>query len=176
MGFGNINREKPKIGAEQVTKESLLTEKSSICLKCFQAETGKGIPHCCTPASRKANLAELVINEQGVGSEQIIAKVIKNIKENMGDEFRLRQLHGGNDMTISVGKQDMKGQGIVDGLLVAKLKKGLDLSDRDTSKALKILREGNVKVEQNVMDIIHEIGSSSDEEYQNEKIMMEVRS
>ena len=63
----------------------------------------------------------------------------------------------------------------MDGLLVAKLKKGLDLSDRDTSKALKILRGGNVKVEKNVMDIISEIGSSLDKECQNEKVMMDVR-
>ena len=86
----------------------------------------------------------------------------------------MRQLVGGNDLPISIGKTK-KGQGIVDGLLVAKLKKGLDLSDRDTSKALNILRGGNVKVEKNVMDIISEIGSSLDKECQNEKVMMDVR-
>ena len=87
-GFGNKNMEKPKIGTELFTRESLLKEKSSMCLECFQSKTGKGIPHSCTQAKRKENLAKLVIDEKGRGNEQIIAKVIKNIKKNTDGELR----------------------------------------------------------------------------------------
>ena len=67
-----------------------------------------------------------------------------------------------------------KVHSIVDGLLVAKLKKGLDLSNPEISKVLKILRRGNVKVEPNVMNILKEVGSSLDEEYENIKMELEV--
>ena len=46
----------------------------------------------------------------------------------------------------------------VDAEVAAKLKKSLDLSQRDTKKMLNILRKGNVKVESNVNEILEEIG------------------
>ena len=39
---------------------------------------------------------------------------------------------------------------------------------------MKILRRGNVKVEPNVMNILKEVGSSLDEEYENIKMELEV--
>ena len=146
---------------------------SSPCDKCFQPRTGRGIPHKCTPARRKAHLAELVIKEGGIASQQVAAELLKNVEREKGDKFQIKQLKGGNNLTVGLGKQK-KVHGIVDGLLVAKLKKGLDLSNRETSKALRILRSGKVKVEQNVMDIMEEIGSSLDDEYENVKMEMEV--
>ena len=80
--------EKPKIGTELFTRESLPKEKSSMCLECFQSKTGKGIPHSCTQAKRKENLVKLVIDEKGRGNEQIVAKVIKNIKKNTDGKLR----------------------------------------------------------------------------------------
>ena len=76
-------------------------------------------------------------------------------------------------MRVKLGKQN-KLHGIVDGLLVAKLKKGLDLSNRETSKVLNILRRGNVKVEPNVMNILKEVGSSLNKEYENIKMELKV--
>ena len=138
----------------------------------MQQKTSRGIPHPCTQARMKVNLAKLVINEGEIATQQVAAKLLQNTREK-GNNFQLKQLRGGNDMRVKLGKQK-KVYGIVDGLLVAKMKKGLDLSNQDISKVLKILRSGNVKVEPNVMNILEEVGSSLDEEYENIKMELEV--
>ena len=49
-------------------------------------------------------------------------------------------MKGGKDLTVTVRKIKVEKAGIVDGLFVAKMKKGLDLSQNDTKKILHILR------------------------------------
>ena len=53
---------------------------------------------------------------------------------------------------------------LADAEIAAKVKKGLDLSKRDTKKFLNILRQGNVQVEENVMEILEEIGKTLEDE------------
>ena len=163
-----VTSEEETVVVSQVTKP---------CSKCFQANTGRGIPHSCTPANRKKNLIEIIQNEKGTGTEQILSGVLKDVKEKdkeSGGEIRLRQINGGNDLTVTLGKRKLESSGIVDAEIVAKLKKGLDLSSKDTKKALKILRQGNIKVEKCVMDVLDEIGSSLEDEYEDVKMEMEV--
>ena len=76
---------------------------------------------------------------------------------------------------INYNHEERKAEkaGIVDSLVVAKMKKGLDLSQNDTKKILHILRQGNIKVEDNVLDIMKEIGSTLDNEYEDVEIEFE---
>ena len=172
-GYGGAKPMKRKIiDGSEITNKTPATATSHPCVKCLQQKTGRGILHPCTQARRKVNLAKLVINEGEIATQQVAAKLLQNTREK-GNNFQLKQLRGGNDMRVKLGKQK-KVYRIVDGLLVAKMKKGLDLSNRDISKVLKILRSGNVKVEPNVMNILEEVGSSLDEEYENIKMELEV--
>ena len=179
-GFNNSKKEVKKIEVkldkcDQTVQED---EDPKPCPKCFQQKTGRGIPHPCTEAKRKENLAKLVMSEKGVGSEQIVSSVLKQVIEkrdaDLIDEVRLTQLKGGNALHVVVGKQKVEEPGTVDALLTAKLKKGLNLSDNNTSKMLTILRKGNVKVEKCVMHVLKEIGSTLEEEYEDVKMTMEV--
>ena len=61
----------------------------------------------------------------------------------------------------------------MDALTAAKIKKRLDLSDREMRTMLSTLKEGNIKVERNVMEILKEIGSSLEQEYENVKMNFE---
>ena len=77
-------------------------------------------------------------------------------------------------MTVQVEKRKLEKTGEVDAEVAAKIKKGLDLSDRETEKMLRILRAGNVKVEKHVLGILKEMGSSLDEEYEDVKMDFQV--
>ena len=83
------------------------------------------------------------------GKEQIVAKVLKEVvKEKEGqvkEEVKLKQMEGGRDLNVTLGKRKVVKEGVVDAEVVAKVKKGLDLSKRSTKKFLKIMRQGKVK-------------------------------
>ena len=80
-------------------------------------------------------MAELITKEEGC--EQIVSQVIKKLSENKveKEELRLKQMNGGNCLTVSLGKRKGDKSGIVDAELAAKVKKSLDLSKRDTKNA-----------------------------------------
>ena len=61
--------------------------KKSWCEKCSQV-TGSGIPHPCTPASRKRNIAELVVKEGQKEADQIISLGLQGI-EHKDDHLEL---------------------------------------------------------------------------------------
>ena len=173
---GNLKNVKTVKTVQIVTKEEEVTEKTeagnTMCKECFQARTGAGIAHSCTPAARKKNIAEMVSKEEG--SEAIVAKVLKDTVKEGKDSVALKQLKGGNSLTVTLGKRMDGSVGQVDAEVAAKLKKGLDLSGKDLKKALHILRKGNVKVEKNVIDILEEVGSTLEAEYEDTKMEFEV--
>ena len=45
----------------------------------------------------------------------------------------MKRLHGGRELTVTLGKQKIEKSGIVDAEVAAKIKKSLDLSKRHTS-------------------------------------------
>ena len=148
-------------------------ESNTMCKECFQPRTGAGIQHSCTPAARKRNLAELVAQEEG--SEEIVAKVLKDAVGEGSSSVRLKQMNGGNSLGLKVTLgQNKKDSGIVDAEVAAKLKKGLDLSGKNTKKALHILQKGNLKVEKNVAEILEEVGRTLEEAYEDIKMDFEV--
>ena len=79
----------------------------------------------------------------------------------------MKQVKEGNVLTGTVSKRKQEDKGEINAEVTAKLKKRLDLSERDTIKMLNILRKNNVKVEKNVMGVLKEIGSCLVEEYEN---------
>ena len=62
----------------------------------------------------------------------------------------------------------------MDAEVAARLKKEVDLSGKDLKKALHILQKGKVKVEKNVIDIVEEVGSTLEDEYEDTKMNFEV--
>ena len=72
----------------------------------------------------------------------------------------LKQMNGGNSLSlmVSFGPKLTDDGGIVNAEVAAKLKKGIDLSGKDMKKALHIFRNGNLKVEKNVIQILEEVG------------------
>ena len=146
-GYNNFIKEKKQImQSEDKTAEKEDPKKHKMCAKCLQGRTRPGIPHICTEASRNRNLAELVMESKS--SEQIAAKIVKEVVENKSEEnsknepVRLKQLSGGNHLTITdVGKKKENTPGKVDAVVVAQLKKQLEHSLKDTEKALRILHK-----------------------------------
>ena len=171
---GTNKQEKKQILAKD---SSLENARASSCTKCYQEKTGRGIPHPCTEASKKANLANLVLKQKEAGPEQIVSKVLKEISKDkdfdQAGDMDLKQMKGGNNLSIQIGKNRNKPGGVVDALTAAKIKKRLDLSDREMRTMLSTLKEGNIKVERNVMEILKEIGSSLEQEYENVKMNFE---
>ena len=150
-GPKNVNHNQIKQEVEEDVKEEGTTKS---CPTCFQEKVGRGIPHKCTEANKAKNLADIVIKQKE--SEQIVTKVLKNVIKDKGEgsnEVKLKQLEGGKDLTVSMGKRKLEKESVVDAETVAKVKKQLDLSKRNTKKFLKIMRQGNVKVEEHVMEI-----------------------
>ena len=69
-GYNNVIKETKQIISSEEEPGKLEEPKNDqMCTKCLQARTGRGIPHFCTEASRKRNLADLVL--QSPGSEQV---------------------------------------------------------------------------------------------------------
>ena len=133
--------------------------------------TGRGIPHICNETTRKKNLSEIIINEGAIAAEQIVSKVLKDVRKKKGiensKEIRLKQLKGGKDLRVTVGKIKNDNYGMVDADVAAKIKKGLDLGKNETSTLLPILRKSKVKVEKNIMDVLEEVGSTLEDEYES---------
>ena len=59
-GFNNKVKKKIQIVTEIIVVEEAAKEEVKSCTICFQERIGKGIPHLCTKANRKTNLAEIV--------------------------------------------------------------------------------------------------------------------
>ena len=97
----------------------------------------------CIKANRKTNLAEIV--KKGEGSDQIVAAVLKDVVSKRGGDdnegVQLKQVKGGNVLTVTIGKRKQEDKCEINAEVTAKLKKRLDLSKRDTIKMLKILRK-----------------------------------
>ena len=60
--------------------------KITSCSLCFQNRTGRGIPHICNETTRKKNLSEIIINEGSIAAEQIVSKVLKDVRKEKGIE------------------------------------------------------------------------------------------
>ena len=66
--------------------------------------------------------------------------------------MHLKQMKGGNNLSITIGKNRNKPGGVVDALTAAKIKKRLNLNDRGMRTMIITLKEGNVRFERNVME------------------------
>ena len=121
--------------------EEAAREEVKSCTICFQERIGKGIQHLCTKANRKTNLAEIVKKEEA--SDQIVAEVLHDVVSKRGGDdnegIQLKQVKGGNVLTVTVGKRKQEDKCEINAEVTAKLKKMLDLSKRDTIKMLNIL-------------------------------------
>ena len=178
-GLNNYVKEKKQIETDNKEEEinEIESEEKKSCPKCFQERIGRGISHKCTEANRKKNLADIVV--KNTGSEQILSKVLKEVIQEKGastcDEVTLKQINGGTDLRVTIGKRKVEKERVVDAEVAAKVKKTLDLSKRQTIELLKILRKGNIKVEENVMGILEEISGTLEEEYEDIRMEFDVK-
>ena len=105
----------------------------------------------------------------------MLKEVIQEKGASSSEEVTLKQIKGGKDLTVTIGKRKVEKESVVDAEVTAKIKKTLYLSKRHTLELLKILRKGNVKVEENVMGILEEISSTLVEEYEDIKMEFDVK-
>ena len=75
-------------------------------------ETGRGIPHHCTPTAAKRNIAEMITSESTSSQEQILSQ---GLKKNLNEKGKYRkediQLTGMQDvipLSLTVGKSQEK--------------------------------------------------------------------
>ena len=91
-----------QIMTKTIVVDEAAKEEVKSCTICFQERIGKGIPHSCTKANRKTNLAEIVKKEEG--SDQIVAAVLKDVINKRGGDdnevVQLKQVKGGNVLTV----------------------------------------------------------------------------
>ena len=178
----SFSKKKPKVlprGVPESNPSVPQDKEESICPRCLQVK-GRGIRHKdCGPGARKRNLAALVLGE-GSGAEQVASAVLKAISDTKsaepGQELQLRQLKGGNALTVNVKKKKKPQRKImVKSLTVAKIKKKLKLSKRATEKVCQILRQDDVTVESNTRQFLAELDSLLKPHYENKKMVMEVK-
>ena len=103
-------------------------------MKCKQT-IGRGIPHPCTRRSVQKNIVDMISGQPSKGQEQIISESLKNIVPEKGSEpggkMRLKGLHGGNPLMITVGKPYKKLESdILTRELIQNVQKKLNCSER----------------------------------------------
>ena len=89
-----------------------------------------------------------MILKEGKGAEQVISSVVNQIKEQSepieSNSLKLQQLKGGAPVTLTIGQKRKGSQNLVKSETVAKIRKTLKLSGRDTKKLCKIFREDDL--------------------------------
>ena len=163
---------------KEVTNEEDLVKKviaNKVCSTCYQV-TGVGIDHPCSANALKKNLTNLICNSEGPGKEQIsmaiMKKVIREKGIERGEEMRCKQLKGGNDLVITVGKPKIV-ENLVTAQTIGSVKKVLDLSKRDTGKLCAELKKAKVKLESNIRTTLDGLGKTLEDVYENVKINFE---
>ena len=157
----------------------VVEKKKNRCNECLQELGGPGVKHPCGAAARKQNLAQLILQEQE--DEQVIANAIKALAEERGVEpgqsVKLKQLKGGQMLTVSVGRQKKARRKVIQvkSLAVAKLRKRLKLSDRATETFCRILRKDGVKVEPNTRKFLSELDQMLKPLYEDKIMVMQVK-
>ena len=130
-----LSKEREVANEEEKEKKSIATK---VCNTCYQV-TGPGIDHPCNANALKRNLISLICDSEGLGKEQISVELMKKVIEEKGvkrgEEMRCKQLKGGNDLVITVGKPKIE-ENIVTAQTIGSVKKVLDLSKQDTGNSV----------------------------------------
>lgn len=175
------NRKVEPSGDDTETEKQIKLAPLNRCDKCLQI-IGKGIGHPCSLTNRKKNLIELVTEQGADATEQVTAALVKKVSEAKNlkpeEEIGLEQLKGGSKLTIKVASksnsQYKKKEVQVKAVTIGKIKKDLNLSDRQTEKVSRILRSDNVKVEPNTRKFLSDVDQHLAEEYETVTMEMEV--
>ena len=117
------------------------------CVKCLQV-TGRGIPHPCTQGTRKRNLVELVWEQDNDELEHVAATIVKKVATDkntkLDDDIKLKQLNGRQKLrvkiTLKTSTSYKKKEIQVEAKTRGKIKKTLNMSDRQTVNIRRILR------------------------------------
>ena len=117
-----------------------------------------------------------------VESEQVAAAVIKKVAKNkkrkLNEDIELKQLNGGQNLKIMIESHAtssfQKKEVQVKATTVGKIKKKLNLSNRQTETVSRILRSDKVKVEPNTRTFLAAVDNYLASEYINIQIEMEV--
>ena len=145
-----------------------------ICFVCKQ-ETGRGLPHPCTPNAAKKNLSVLIGKETATGQEQVLGESLKNLAgvkgAEPGEELRLTGLRGGNQLSVTVGKSAEKPDPLlINSELMARLQKKLHCSERAVLKTAREFKSGGVKFEPHIREDLEKLSHCLDEFYTVEKL------
>ena len=120
-----------------------------------------------------------MILKEGKGAEQVISSVVNQIKEQSepieSNSLKLQQLKGGAPVTLTIGQKRKGSQNLVKSETVAKIRKTLKLSGRDTKKLCKIFREDDLKVEHKTKEFLAQVDNLLLSQYEVKKMEMEVK-
>ena len=156
-------------------KEPVPPEKSyKFCDICYQ-HIGRGIPHPCTVASAKKNLANLVSNLTTNGQGQVVAECLKGLascssQDGSGGEMRLNQLRGGNKLSVTVGKTKTSKPTPISTEFMVSLQKKLNCSENKLLMLCREFRSEGVNFDPNLRDDIQALSHSLDTFYKTEKL------
>ena len=176
-----VQKNNPEMGHMLQPREPLAPEKKEIfklCGKCYQ-HIGRGIPHCCTVANLKKNLANIVSQLSPKDQGHIVSECVKNLASTsgaqygggVGNEMKLNGMRGGNKLSVTVGKakESSKPTAITTGFM-ASLQKKLNCSEKKLLMVAKEFRQVGVTFEPHIREELQILSHSLDEFYKVEKL------
>ena len=135
------------------------------CAHCYQ-HIGKGIPHPCTPANAKKNLAKIISEMSENDQSQVVAACTKNLASTSGVEpgtpMRLNQLKGGNRLTLTLGRTRSSKPKMISADFMVSLQKTLNCSENKLLKVARDFRKEGVQFEPHMREELQQLSHSLD--------------
>ena len=143
------------------------------CDKCYQ-HIGRGIPHPCTPASAKKNLANIVAQLPENSQGQVVSSCLKTLastsRAEAGNVMKLNQLKGGNKLSVTVGQPKTAKSDPISFDFLASLQKKLQCSENKLLMLAREFRTQGVQFEPNIREDLAKLSHSLDEYFNVEKL------
>ena len=144
------------------------------CSHCYQ-HIGRGIPHPCTPANAKKNLAKIISEMSEDDQGQMVAACAKNLASTSGVEqgtpMRLNQLKGGNPLTLTLGRTRQSKPKIISTDFMVSLQKTLNCSENKLLKVARDFRKEGVQFEANIREELQQLSHSLDALFKVEMLL-----
>ena len=149
-------------------------KKKKFCTNCYQY-IGPGIPHKCTEASAKKNLANIIKDMSTRDQEQVVGECAKSLAASRGTNrvtsMRLRGMRGGNPISVTIGQpKSSRKIAPLNAQFMASLQKKLDCSESKLIMVAREFRRQGVKFEPHIREDLLALSHSLDEFFTVEKI------
>ena len=170
--------EKPRLASDGGPIVSPLKRSSpkKICPTC-KLEVSAGKSHPCTPNAAKRNIVEMISQQSSTGQEQILSAALKSVVNEKGGEpgedLRLTGLHGGNPLSVTVGKPKKAEAQLITPQFMVSLQKKLNCSQRKLLMIARDFKKQGVKFEAHIREDLEKLSNSLAEYYTVESFEFE---